>query len=1280
MEYKLSHFFKYENEDAYYVGKEMEIRGINTIMKRNGIEPDSGDAVTKEELQIIIEKLNKGKVKSSMYKLPKEMRDPLWGAPNAKVLRKLESIMNMDISDKNFASEFILTQCIKINKNAYVHVDAYEDYLKVTELKLSCGYMWIDSTDLKEEIIPAKNGQASTGSVLSDVRRYHTRGIQIILDILIDEAFLKPSFDQKLNTQIEKDYKNLKIKVSKNSRTKEDIEIPRHLLFDFPQLKRKSLENLTKRKITQKRFIGNPSQEECLTKISKNTLQYFLLDCVMRFGKSFMYYEHIKRQYHNNGISKIHAVFCHDTKTLDGWLAKAESYYGDIFDVVELKENKNFDFNKKVKKNTIVFISQQLISANIDILDKANFEKQIADLSKIKIKVENIFIDEAHNYFTDKWKVYYESIIGNGQIMLASGTAANIKIEYDDLFDKDNTHTDTLFDLMERLNSLFKIKTNCSVLRINISDIDSKFINISNLQSLNEMGELTNPDLVDSFCDALFAGKSSIGKRFSPFFASKSKHFPALVDTVAFAKAMYSYLLKNSHLNITPILVAGDVKDRSAKTESEVKQIIEEAKSLGKKTITIGCGSMIQGVSIREWKEMINLSSKSTYEIFFQLLGRGFEFNDVLDANQNYNIIMWDYNPQRIIKVGSEFVQSIAKTNGIDIPNAHKCFFDILKIEDYVVDGNSFIETNTKEFQNEISNIVNSQILNKGCRARLCTNTRQSLIAEMPIELMEFLSQTEVAQKKSIIKELKSYKSELDRQKTNFSKKLHNLELPKVPKSIKTLWENVINGLSVYTERIDIVCEVMFKSEKIKSMSIQELLKQNNDELFIEGFGFPNKKIAKLFTEWLDIYGDKLKINSRLSSVDSRIPNLNNILDMDEKSFLSFGDVYDKIFTYDKDDTQISIRNAYEIIKSEFKSLKLKKDINISDSYSKSGSIILSISYYLYNNSEKIFGKKLSKKQIIKIMNPKDENIFFNQIISTMGFVKSNNSKKDFIIINPPYKGGLHIDIFNKAFDELEDGGTLICIHPSTPFVNRKPTRDDTKTKRIKEIVSEYKTRLTLVDGNKIFNAGFFAPLSITKIEKIKNSKIEVVYSHINSLNKEIKIYNKLDDIFIHGNDIILSIKDKIFSKMTTNVHSYLTRSGFYSNYYVKINSIVGNIPKNGKINPDFNCIIYKDNENLFNESFSDTFQDGDCNYFAVKSKKHGVNAFNYFLTKFARICVSLYKTNQHIDRGELLALPYMDFSQEWPDEKLFEYFDLNKDEIKFINEYIPNWYERDFK
>jgi site-specific DNA-methyltransferase (adenine-specific) len=66
-------------------------------------------------------------------------------------------------------------------------------------------------------------------------------------------------------------------------------------------------------------------------------------------------------------------------------------------------------------------------------------------------------------------------------------------------------------------------------------------------------------------------------------------------------------------------------------------------------------------------------------------------------------------------------------------------------------------------------------------------------------------------------------------------------------------------------------------------------------------------------------------------------------------------------------------------------------------------------------------------------------------------------------------------------------------------------------------------------------------------------------------------------------------------------------------------------------------------------------------------------------MTKFARFCLSLYKNSANI-LSDLKAVPYMDFSQEWTDEKLFKHFNLNKDEIKFINEYIPNWYERDFK
>ena len=296
--------------------------------------------------------------------------------------------------------------------------------------------------------------------------------------------------------------------------------------------------------------------------------------------------------------------------------------------------------------------------------------------------------------------------------------------------------------------------------------------------------------------------------------------------------------------------------------------------------------------------------------------------------------------------------------------------------------------------------------------------------------------------------------------------------------------------------------------------------------------------------------------------------------------------------------------------------------------------------------------------------------------------------KFDNILMNPPYKGGLHVDMFNKAFELLKEGGSMTCIHPSTPFINRKPTRADNKTKRIKEIVSKYKTRLTLLDGNRIFNAGFFTPLSITQVEKVLDEKIETVYSHIDSTNKEVKVYNKLDDIFIHGNDLVIGIYNKILSQMSISVESKLYRNGSIGNLYLDINRTCGHPPKKGEIqvNPDFYCLVYKKNENNYNDLIIQTpnqksEQNGGTgfNQISINSLKEGEYLFKYLLTKFSRFCISLYKMNIQLTSKELDILPYMDFSQEWTDEKLFDYFQLTQEEIDFIKGYIPNWYERDF-
>jgi hypothetical protein len=293
-------------------------------------------------------------------------------------------------------------------------------------------------------------------------------------------------------------------------------------------------------------------------------------------------------------------------------------------------------------------------------------------------------------------------------------------------------------------------------------------------------------------------------------------------------------------------------------------------------------------------------------------------------------------------------------------------------------------------------------------------------------------------------------------------------------------------------------------------------------------------------------------------------------------------------------------------------------------------------------------------------------------------FLKANiNMKFDIIVGNPPYKAGLHIKFFNKSFKLLKEDGIISFIHPSTPFINRKKLKPNNETKQIKDIVSKYKTELKLINGNTIFNAGFFVPLSITQVTKELNKNISVIYEYVNGV--EPANYTTLDDLYVHGNPLVLSIRDKIFSKMKESIEDHSTRklNKKYPCYIIPV-SIGGNPPTNKTHNPDFYCIIFRQDENNLNKVLITEPIHG-MNCIGFKSREHAVNGFSFMKTKFARFCVSLSKINVHLDRGELLTVPYMDFSQEWTDEKLFDYFELTKEERNYINEYIQNWYNRDF-
>ena len=881
-------------------------------------------------------------------------------------------IMSQIFSNKNQKEikKKLLEQFVEVNKDLYIlKGEVFESFVNVKTNKLSCGYSWGTLDDVlncpDDELINVKCGQAATGNVIGRAKVFVSRSAQLIVSIIINDAFSKEhkGFDQVLNKSLEQDwYKEYKIKINPDRRTNEDVLVNRNILFtDFHELKKESLNNLIGDDTVVDTFRGNESHLKCLRKLKKwkgSIQQMFLLDCVMRFGKTFMFYEYIKENYVNKDIFEIHAVFCHDTKTRDGWITKADKYYKGLFNVIQLNDVRNFDFNQVVDKNTIVLISQQLLHANkLDVSDiTEKYEKTLQELIKFDIKVETVFVDECHNYFSLKWKEYFESI--SKKIILASGTAANVKIKYHDQFDEDNTYTDTLIDLIRRLKTECEIELKIRLNRIHIQDLDGcDGININNLQDYNEAKDgLKNLATADKFWEGVFKGYDT-----SPLCEEKiynnPTHVPIYCETVAFAESGYNYLKKHPELGIKPIMCAGSKRD--VKNESELNWEIEKANADGLSTAMFTAGAYIQGISVKHWKNLMNISCKKTYEIFYQFLGRIFEIDVEEFYGETVNGTMYDYYPHRTVMVGAEFADSMSISNKTEYSESIRVYFRTFNIWDYVKKGDgTFVKADLNKMEKEIREFGNSSLFRRGCKAGLITNTNKDvmlgLMSESP-EFVQFLMDTIVKPNSTKKKALEAYMSDLEKGKNNYSE--GDAPTQKLPIHIKTAIHKLIDAMSVYTERIPYVAKVLYKHGVITNLTTRELMSKFNHPLFQEGFCFPNDIIAEQFSSHMTQYGVINKIDKKISD-GFDIPVMSEYLDLPKDEFFEKCEQYDDLYRYDGDYTQLCVKDAYDLLDKELSSLNnISAKSTFHVGYAKSGAINMALAKLLYDNSIKFFGQ-----------------------------------------------------------------------------------------------------------------------------------------------------------------------------------------------------------------------------------------------------------------------------------------------------------------------------------
>lgn len=260
----------------------------------------------------------------------------------------------------------------------------------------------------------------------------------------------------------------------------------------------------------------------------------------------------------------------------------------------------------------------------------------------------------------------------------------------------------------------------------------------------------------------------------------------------------------------------------------------------------------------------------------------------------------------------------------------------------------------------------------------------------------------------------------------------------------------------------------------------------------------------------------------------------------------------------------------------------------------------------------------------------------------------------DICLQNPPYERNLHVDfvVLGKSVAE-----TVGAIHPSTPMVNRKPGDKPEIVAALLDLLDKHEASVYLFDGNAVFNAGFFTPLSVTVIRSDLDPVVQVsglyeaemLASDINQIGEWVLPFYHLT----MGYPSVLEVQPT-------------------GEYWVSVGDIRGHPPRDCTelFNPDFFTIVP-----AMTKVEREPFLKSGWTNWGFATEQEANNFLSFLKTKFVRFMVSLYKVNAHLASGELGLVPWMDFTQEWDDSKLFKIFGVSDTDRQKIEKFIPDYY-----
>lgn len=447
--------------------------------------------------------------------------------------------------------------------------------------------------------------------------------------------------------------------------------------------------------VKQAPIIFRPEQADCISKVVKHfkTADRFLINAKMRYGKTFVSLEIVKQCKFEKTI-----ILTHRPVVNAGWYEDFTKIFYGCPDYIYGSKANGDDVDSLVAsgKKFVYFASVQDLRGSAQVGGK--FDKNSIIFNMVW---DCVIVDEAHEgtktaLGEDTVKAVVKEGNGKTKFLALSGTPFNILEEYDESsiytwdyimeqenkseWDKlhfgDSNPYEELPELRIYTYSLGDILHNSNY--ITFEDKAFNFheffrtwtgdfkVDYADMPAGAETGDFVHEADVWSFLN-LMATKSddSCYPYSTEEYRSLFKHSLWMVPGVKEARALKKLMLKhpvfgNGMFDIVNVAGSGDEEEKAEEALSKVRRAIKRAGD--NYTITLSCGKLTTGVTVKEWTAVFMLagSYSTSAANYLQTI-----FRVQSPCNENGKIkntaYVFDFAPDRTLKMVSQAVSVSSK-------------------------------------------------------------------------------------------------------------------------------------------------------------------------------------------------------------------------------------------------------------------------------------------------------------------------------------------------------------------------------------------------------------------------------------------------------------------------------------------------------------------------------------------------------------------------------------------------------------------------------------------